>query len=274
VYFRYDPDAWRPELPGPPSRQQASTSKLEPGALVVFQRKAYRVVEVRERAHANWPDAYRDAWVQQGMPDPDTWYCRPRVIVLRSEDDPTTKALNLQVRNDHYWHTLPEHYPICRLCKEIPPCVHVHNERIMDRATEKMAEDMAILPGSCHACKEPITRRQKSFTFPGPNLIRPDLGDGSAVFHTRRQCFHTRRQCFDAIKTYDRRWAQAEESRTQFFYCEGTFTVHHDDSSECTYADCRAKGPLADCVEHKMWVRHHPRMREAKGCWCLAGVLF
>jgi len=267
VHFRYDPDAWRPEIPGAPSRQQASTGKLEPGDLVVFQRKPYRVVEVRERAHANWPDVYRDAWVKQGMPDADTWYCRPRVVVLRSEEDPTAKTLNLQGPNDHYWHTLPEHYPICRLCKEIPPCAHVHNERIMDRATEKMAEDMAILPGSCHACKEPITKRQKSFTFPGANLIRPDLGDASAVFHTRSKCF-------DAIKAYDRRWGKAEEGRTQFFYCEGTQTQHHDDSLECSNPACTAVGDREDLVEHKLWVRHHPRMREAKGCWCLAGVLF
>ena len=29
---------------------------------------------------------------------------------------------------------------------------------------QRMEKEMAILPGTCHACKEPITRRQKSFT--------------------------------------------------------------------------------------------------------------
>lgn len=265
MYFRYDPDEWRPQLPGPVST--AYTDKLEPGTLVVWERKAYRVLEVRERAHANWPDAYRDAWVKQNMPDPDTWRYRPRVLVMRSEEDPSAKQLNLQGPNNARWYTLPEHYPICRLCKEIPPCRHVHTESVMERATERMAEQMAILPGSCHGCKEPITRRQKSFTFPGTNLIRPDLGDNSAVFHTRGKC------C-DALKAYDRRWAEAEEGRTRFFHCPGTFTVHHDETSECTSPDCVAKGPLADWVEHALWVRHHPRMREARGCWCLAGVLF
>lgn len=267
MFIRFDPDEWIPEISGPWSSRTTYTDEMQPGQLVAWQRKPYRVVEVRERAHANWPDAYREAWVEQGMPDPATWYYRPRVIVLRSEEDPTAKPVNLQGPNSARWYALPEHYPICRLCKEIPPCSHVHNDRIMDRATEKMAQDMAILPGFCHACKEPITKRQKSFTFPGANLIRPDLGDGSAIFHTRGKC------C-GALKSYDKRWAKAEEGRDRFFYCEGTYTVHHDDSSECTYADCIAKGPLADWVEHKLWVRHHPRMREAKGCWCLAGVLF
>lgn len=264
--LRFDPDEWRPELPGPSSRRSMTADRLEPGAIVVFQRKPYRVLEIREMAHANWPDAYRDAWVQQNMPDPDTWHYRPRVLVIRSEDDPKAKHLNLQGPNSHYWQTLPEHYPICRLCHELPPCRHVHNERIMERATERLEKEMAILPGVCHGCREPITKRQKSFTFPGPNLIRPDLGDDTAIFHTRQACL-------DYAKSYDRRWADAEEGRHRFFYCEGTFTLHHDDTSECSNPECIAKGPMADWVEHKLWVRHHPRMQEARGCWCLASQL-
>jgi hypothetical protein len=267
VHFRYNPDEWRPELPGPPSVQRAYTDKLKPGDLVVFQRKPYRVIEVRERAQANWPDNYREAWIKQGMPNPDTWYCRPRIIVLRSEDQPDTEPLNLQGPNNHYWHTLPEHYPICRLCREIPPCQHVHNERIMERAAEKMEKEMAILPGVCHGCREPITKRQKSFTFPGANLIRPDLGDNSAVFHTRRDCY-------GALDSYDKRWAAAEPGRERLFCCSGTLTQHHDGSSECSRPDCVAKGAHKDLVQHPMWVRHHPRMKEARGCWCLAALLF
>jgi hypothetical protein len=261
MYFRYDPDEWRPQLPGP--IRATYTDKLTPGTLVVWERQPYRVLDVRERAHANWPDSYQEEWVKQGMPDPDSWRYRPRVIVLRSEDDPKAKPFNLQGPNSARWYTLPEHYPICRLCREIPPCRHVHNEAIMERATERMDKEMAIMPGVCHGCREPISNRQKHFTFPGPNLIRPDLGDNSAVFHTRRDCY-------GALDSYDKRWAAAEPDRERLFYCPGTLTEHHDDSSECSRPDCVAKGAHKDLVQHAGWVRHHPRMREVRGCWCLA----
>ncbi|MEU8726775.1 hypothetical protein [Streptomyces antimycoticus] len=265
MHFRYDPDEWRPELPGPV--RSVATDDLTADTLVVWERRPYRVVEVREREQANWPKEYREAWVKQNMPDPATWYCRPRAIVLRSEEEPTAKPQHLQGPNNYYWHTLPEHYPLCRLCKEIPPCRHVHNERIMARATEKMEKEMALMPGVCHGCREPITKRQKHFTFPGPNLIRPDLGDNTAVFHTRKGCW-------DFLSSYDKRWAAAEEGRSRFFYCEGTETEHHDGSFECSKPDCAAKRVHKDLVQHAMWVRHHPRMREARGCWCLASQLF
>lgn len=267
MFIRYDPDAWKPQLPGAPSTRSTSTDRLEPGMIVVFQRQAYRLLEVREMAHANWPEKYTKAWVEHGMPDPDTWYYRPRVVVVRDEENPKAKHLNLLGPNSTSWYVLPEHYPICRLCKEIPPCRHVHTERIMARATEKLAEDMALMPGVCHGCREPITKRQKHFTFPGPNLIRPELGDGSAAFHTRRDCY-------GALDSYDKRWAAAEPGRARFFYCPGTLTEHHDESSECSTPDCVAKGAHKDLVQHALWVRHHPRMQEARGCWCLAGVLF
>lgn len=263
----YDPDQWRPELPGSTRTPRLYTHQLTPGTLVVWERRGYRVVEVREREQADWPETYRKAWAEQGMPDPATWSYRPRIVVLRSEDDPTAEPKHLQGRNNYYWHTLPEHYPVCRLCREIPPCRHVHTERIMDRATEKLEQEMALMPGVCHGCREPITKRQKHFTFPGPNLIRPDLGDNTAAFHTRSACYAS-------LDSYDKRWAAAEEGRRRFFYCEGTLTVHHDDSSECSAPDCVAKGAHKDLVQHAMWLRHHPRLEEARGCWCLAGVLF
>lgn len=264
MFIRYDPDEWRPSEPG--AHRTTSTERLKLNSIVVWQRQAYRVLEVRERTHANWPEQYREAWIKQGMPDPDTWYYRPRVIVLRSEDEPQAKRINLQGPNSAYWHVLPEHYSICRLCHEIPPCRHVHNEAVMERATERMEKEMAIMPGVCHGCREPITKRQKSFTFPGANLIRPDLGDDSAIFHTRGQCS-------DALDSYDKRWATAEPGRVRFFYCDGIATVHHDGTVECDNPACAAKGAMANLVSHKARVWHHPEgSRVVQGCWCLAGT--
>jgi hypothetical protein len=242
-----------------------TTERLKPGLLVVWERQPYRVVEIRERAHHEWPEKYRQVWVKYGMPDPDSWDYRPCVVVLRHEDRPDSKPAHLLGPSNKSWHLLPEHYSICRLCRELPPCRHVHNEAIMERASKRMEKEMAIMPGVCHGCREPITKRQKSFTFPGANLIRPDLGDNSAIFHTRGACY-------GSLDSYDKRWAAAEPGRERLFYCPGTITEHHDGSSECSRSNCVAKGDHTGLVQHAVWLRHHPQMREARGCWCLAGL--
>ena len=265
MYFRFDPDEWRPAQ-GRGAHSRATTGRLDPDSIVVWDRQPYRVIEVRERDQADWPQDYRDAWGKHGMPDPATWDYRPRVVVVRHDDQPQSKPLHLQCPDSTYWHVLPEHYWVCRRCQEVPPCRHVHNEAIMDRASERMEKEMAILPGTCHGCREPISNRQKSFTFPGANLIRPDLGDGSAIFHTRNDCA-------SAMKSYDERWAAAKEGRRRYFHCEGTTTVHHDGTRECTNPECLGKGNLDNWVEHKVWIRHHPRSGpEVQGCWCLAAA--
>ncbi|WP_331756275.1 hypothetical protein OHA04_45230 (plasmid) [Streptomyces sp. NBC_01590] len=273
MHIRFDPDEWRPSEPG--SYRKQSTERLQPETLIVWQRQPYRVIEVRELQHANWPEKYREAWTNHGMPDPDAWNYRPRVIVVRHEEQSQTKPLHMVGPSSATWHVLPEHYAICRLCRELPPCRHVHNEAIMDRVSSHMAEQMAILPGACHACREPITKRQKAFTFPGTNLIRPDLGDDSAVFHLRGTCAGPR-------TSYDKRWAAAEPGRSRLFFCEGTLVTHHDGSKECDNTDCIAKGGHAEFVDHRMKVWHHPGDLAPSAsltdmvvphCWCLSFVV-
>ncbi|BBB01044.1 hypothetical protein RVR_8278 [Actinacidiphila reveromycinica] len=257
IHFREDD--WRPtERTG--FRRAA---KLSAGELVIWERRAHRVVETRERDLTDWPERYREKWVEWGMPDPATWDYRPFVVVLRPDDQPAAKPTHLLRPANHTWRTLPEHYAVCRLCAEIPPCRHVHNETIAERAAERFEQEMAILPGCCHACREPITRRQKSVRFTGPNLIRPDLGDDSAVFHLRAKCH-------GSVRAYDERWAKAVGKPRRFF-CEGTMTVHQGGSTDCT--------ELADCpgeVDHRARIWHHPdgaRHGKYSGCWCLAGVI-
>jgi hypothetical protein len=257
VFIRYDRDAWSPKESG-----YRTASSLKPGEITVWERKAYRVVEVREKAHANWPERYRDEWVKAGMPDPTGWYYRPLVVVLQNESDPTADALHLIGPGNRTWYTLPEHYSICHRCHEIPPCTHVHTEGVMERANEHMAEQMAIMPGFCHACNEPITHRQKSTVFSGPNLIRPDFGDDSAVFHLRGSCYGD-------VESYDKRWAAATGSKRRFF-CNGHMAVHIDKSLTCTEgAECPGD------VQHQSREWHHPEHRDRPGlgitCWCLAG---
>lgn len=259
MFIRIDQDAWRPTQRG---LRWTTGEKLEPGVLVIWDRKPYRVTEVRAVEHVDWPEEYREAWVKGGMPEPATWHYRPMMVVVQHEDHPREKPVHLQCQaGASSWQKLPEHYSVCRLCHELPPCTHVHNEAVMERAGERMAEQMAILPGMCHACREPITRRQKSFTFPGANLIRPDFGDDSAVFHLRDGCSGGR-------DVYDQRWAKAMKRR-RFFYCEGSQTVHFDKSTSCSDLECPGD------VDHRSqeWHRPYPDMRGVvwAACWCLVG---
>jgi hypothetical protein len=259
----YGPDRWRPSQP----TAWMTTEELEPGNIIVAGRMPFLVDRLEELGSERWPQEYVDLWLKQEMPDAKTWRSRPvRVHGYWQNPGADTRLHNTVAPARHAWDVLPEHYSVCHKCLEIPPCRHVHNETVMRNATAKMARDMAILPGSCHACKEPISKRQKSFTFPGANLIRPDLGDHSAIFHTRHKCL-------DAMQTYDKKWAAAEPGRSRLLYCEGRQTRHYDQSTECTNPECTGKGALADCVDHSMRIWHHPQGdRVTRGCWCVAGL--
>ncbi|MCX4605531.1 hypothetical protein OG402_34240 [Streptomyces anulatus] len=263
MHLRYDPDDWRP-VQGH-SRLRANTGRLNPNSILVWERQPYRLIEVLERDQTDWPQNYQDAWIKHGMPDPATWSYRPRVVVIQLDDQPQSKPLHLLCPDSTYWYVLPEHYWVCRRCQEVPPCRHVHTEAVVERASERMEEEMAILPGVCHGCREPISKRQKSFTFPGGNLIRPDLGDDSAIFHTRRGCY-------GFLDSYDKRWAVAEPGRERLLYCPHTLTEHNDGSSECSSPACVADGREENLVQHPIWVRHHPQLKAGQGCWCLAAA--
>lgn len=259
----YGPDRWRPSQ----STAWTETCELEKDDVIVADRKPFLIDRIQEIRSDQWPQEYVDLWLKQEMPDAETWRSRPlRVHGFWQSPGADTRLHNTIAPAKHTWDVLPEHYSVCHKCLELPPCRHVHTETVMRSATAKMARDMAILPGACHACKEPISTRQKTFAFPGANLIRPDLGDGSVIFHTRRKCFN-------AMHAYDKRWAAAEEGRRRFFYCEGTQTIHFDQSTECTEAQCTATGELKDWVDHQCRIWHHPQgSRVARGCWCLVGI--
>lgn len=242
--IRINRDEWSPEQRGV---GWVSTGKLTAGQLVIWDRQPHRVIEVRE---------------VQPL-DEGTRYSRLMAVVARHEERPKGESVHLRAPASALWRTLPEHYFVCRLCHELPPCTHVHTEAVMERAAELMEEQMSILPGMCHACGEPITRRQRSFTFPGPNLIRPDLGDNSARFHMREKCEPDR-------MAYDERWAKSTGKR-RFFNCPGRVVEHYDGTAECNDPEC----PGTE-MRHDSWERHaHFRDMQGvawSGCWCLAGV--
>ncbi len=253
-----DTTEWRLEQRGPGG---LPTHMLEPGNLIVWDRKPYRVLQLDERDPNDWPEKYTARWLEHGCPDPVTWSERPLMLVVRHEPEPDAKPVHLLARGGHWWTRLPEHYAICRLCGELPPCRDVHTDAVMAVATQKMEGIMAILPGCCHACREPATKRQKTITFEGANLIRPDLPDGSVVFHLRESCRY-------AAESYDKRWAAAEPGRRGKLHCEGRVRHHYDGTAECTEgAQCPGD------VEHRSAEWHRPvgGSPHTSGCWCVSG---
>lgn len=72
------------------------------------------------------------------------------------------------------------------------------------------------LPGCCNSCYEPVSQRQKSVLFEGPNLRYPQLGEDTAVFHVREYCR------WDA-RGYDEVWVKAAPGRVAKF--PGSFVL-------------------------------------------------
>lgn len=272
--YRYARHSWFPEQRNFGHR---STTRLVAGDLVAHQRKPFEVVSWWERAPDLWPEEYTRKWEElreyregrsRGLQEtpsslPHEWEGRPVTIALKAV------GASEKVKPSHYvapasysWYLLPEHFSVCRLCQELPPCRHVLNDRIAKDAAERMEEIMAMMPGCCHGCREPISSRQKTVTFAGPNLIRPDFGDDSAIFHARNSCRYS-------VERYDERLAKEEGVKRRFF-CKGTVTVHADESRECTeYGEC----PDGK-VSHGATIWHHRDNGYGqiwRGCWCVSG---
>lgn len=180
----------------------AGSVHLQPGMIVVFERKPWRLVEVRERPidlwgeqwerkfdeDVRWWERYGRGPYPESRPEKATWRHRPVSVVLLPDGKPNAKPVHLIGPASHEWPVLPEHYAVCRVCGELPPCPEELADRDVELQMAKTEELMSIPAGHCLGCGEAITSRMKAVQFPGPNLWRPDLGDGSAVFHARREC--------------------------------------------------------------------------------------
>lgn len=254
-------------IPDQRSVRMASISGLKAGDLVVIDHLPYEIVSVTNRNPNDWSQATKDQWVEAGMPDVDTWYSRPAMIRVRPKGATPEQDMHFTMKMSRMLYQLPEHYAICHCCGEIPPCRYVYNNHVAERQLEVLESQMQLHAGLCHACGEPVTTRQKSILFAGMNLIRPDLGNDTAVFHLRNKCH------FDAVK-YERKWIKAEAGRRRRLECPGRLNVHLDETSECS------EGP--DCpspkVDHKSIIHHRPythmKTYQYRGCWCVAGIEF
>ncbi|MDX3343472.1 hypothetical protein PV409_36545 [Streptomyces sp. ME02-6979.5a] len=199
------------------------------GSIIVLEREPWRVLEIKEKPEDLWPAQYEEAWQRTftewveyeagratgeldswGLPRKERpepiraeWSYRPINLVIQPVDSPKAKPRHIVVPVSYDWQTLPEHFTICRLCKELPPCRHVEMERTISAEVDKADRLMAIPRGACLGCGETITSRMKATRFPGPNLWRPDWGTDSAVFHARRQV-----ECSNGVWRYEKQWRE------------------------------------------------------------------
>lgn len=121
--------------------------------------------------------------------------------------------------------------PLCSCCNHPWPCRDMTEAARAADAIKKAERELNLIPGCCPACEEPVTSRQKSITFGGPNVRNP-LAEGP-TFHLRRACRH-------AAATYEELWVNDDPGRKRSLLtlaCAGTVIVHEDGTGECFGAD-------------------------------------
>jgi hypothetical protein len=117
--------------------------------------------------------------------------------------------------------------PLCSCCGHPWPCLEADQQRFAEREMKSAEKALNLMPGCCPACEEPVTSRQRSITFGGPNVRNP-LADGPT--------YHLRRKCYGAAASYEETWVNAEPGRARSLLtlrCEGTLIVHGDGTGEC-----------------------------------------
>lgn len=121
--------------------------------------------------------------------------------------------------------------PLCSCCGHPWPCLEADQQAQAAKELKAAEREMRLLPGCCPACEEPVTSRQKSITFGGPNVRNP-LAEGPT--------FHLRSKCRSDAARYEEAWVADEPGRARSLLtlsCAGTVIVHGDGSAECFGAD-------------------------------------
>lgn len=133
--------------------------------------------------------------------------------------------------------------PLCSCHGHPWPCADADQQVQAEKEIKVAEKALNLMPGCCPACEEPVTSRQKSITFGGPNVKNP-LAEGPT--------YHLRRQCRDGAAAYEEKWVNAEPGRQRSLLtlrCAGTVIVHGDGSAECFGADG------SDCPSVHAWHR-------------------
>lgn len=207
------------------------TGRPEIGATVAYDRRAWEVRHIseavlepdEEKRLLGYTAAYRDKQLPYRI-------TLRRIHGPKHERENSSQDIALRVRAASYapFPTYPNgRVPLCSCCGHPWPCIEADQQAQAEKELQKAEREMNLLPGCCSACQEPVTSRQKSITFGGPNVRNP-LTEGP-TFHLRRACRH------DAAR-YEELWVNAEPGRARSLLtlrCAGTVIVHHDGTAEC-----------------------------------------
>jgi len=196
----------------------------EVGEVVAYERRAWKVVLVTvEEPTPDEQDAvdrYTAAWRDMALPY--------RIRLQRIHGEPRDRE------NTHSdWFPAYPHgrVPLCSCHGHPWPCLEADQQAQAEREMQRVEKALRLLPGCCPACEEPVTSRQRSITFGGPNVQNP-LAEGP-TFHLRLKYRH-------AAAQYEETWVAAEPGRQRSLLtlaCAGTVIVHGDGTAECFGAD-------------------------------------
>lgn len=179
------------------------------GDIIQNGNHAYRVIDIRSAAAE--PDHYELIFVQLTGKNPDP-----------------EQHLGSVIEGRPLFRHLGEHFEVCNKCFELTPCTEVRSQRQARREMLQLEKALKVPDGACPACSEPITHRQKTLVFPGPNLLNP-FGAPDVVFHSRQKCR-------TAAANYEDKWVEAESGRERSLLtlkCKGHLIVHTNGTAQC-----------------------------------------
>lgn len=149
-----------------------------------------------------------------------------------AENSRQETAIRIPVGGYHHPPIYPNgRVPLCSCHGHPWPCLESEQQKQAEAEIARAEKAMNLMPGCCPACEEPVTSRQKSITFGGPNVTNP-LAEGPT--------YHLRRKCYGAAARYEEKWVNAEPGRLRSLLtlrCQGTVVVHGDGSAECFGAE-------------------------------------
>lgn len=241
--YWWSPDRWTA------SSRSTDTFRPEVGQILAWRYATWRVVEVRVRGDADLTDEDRQALT--GYKPEYRDQKRPYTLVLRHERGPVlvekpqtlhdgskTVHLGVKAAAHHRWHVLDERYALC-VCHGHPyPCQDFAAERIAEDEAERMGRLLdSHAPGVCASCREPITTRAKSLTFPEPSVLVP--GAPGPTYHANRW------QCWRSARMYelDKR-LPAYPNAVRIASCPGLLFVHE-------------AGGWEECTAERLCTGHH-----------------
>lgn len=226
LFWGRNGDCWEPE-----GGERRAWRDLQPGDLIVFERKVWRVREARPVPVIDWDEddvRGHETRFRTGE-GPEDWQYRPLYLIVHPAKG--GKRRHVKVRP---WaglgvtaYVLHPHYPVCTECGEPWPCPEIGITREVRKNSAEMERLAAIMPGCCWACGEPVTARHSAIVFDGENLLLP--GGPPPVFHLR-----VKGGCRAAAMDYEDRWVPGGEGRPWRLRCPGKLTAHVD-------------GPACDC---------------------------